>query len=344
MRIAQIMLAKQFGGGERSFVDLCRALAERGHEILAIVEQRGVALQQLASHTGIECESVHCRGVWDLLCKMRIQRGLARFAPDLVQTHLARASHLAGSAARAHGVPTVAKTHNLVDLKYYRNIDMLVPTTRAQQAYLLEHGVSEASQTLIPNFSALYLATATPMAPDECVIVKSLGRFVHKKGFDVLLRALVMICADGIDVRLEIGGSGPEGRALHALADTLELHDRVSFSGWIEDVPTFLADAQLFILPSRDEPFGIALLEAMARGIPIVATRTTGPLEILSEDLAFFVDADDPARLAATITQAIQHPDDAASRAANAQQRFSDHYHVDKVVACYLDLYARLIG
>ena len=337
------MLAKQFGGAERSFVDLSRALAVRGHEICAIVEQRGAARQQLADHAGIECESVRCRGVWDLLCKQRIQRCLTRFVPDLVQTHLARAAHLGGGAACARGIPTVAKTHDLVDLKYYRNIDLLVPTTRAQQAYLLEHGVSEAGQTLIPNFSALDLATAARMAPDEGVTVKSLGRFVHKKGFDVLLRALVMILADGIDARLEIGGSGPEGRALQALTSALELHDRVSFSGWIEDVPTFLADAQLFVLPSRDEPFGIALLEAMACGIPIVTTRTTGPLEILSENLAFFVDADDPARLAATITQAIQHPDDAASRAANAQQRFSDHYHVNKVVEQYLKVYAQMV-
>lgn len=118
MRIAQIMLAKQFGGAERSFVDLSSALADRGHEILAIVEQRSVAVTQLPTHPNIKCASVRCRGVWDLLCKRRIQRCLAHFAPDLAQTHLARAAHLGGGAARKRNIPTLAKTHDLVDLKY----------------------------------------------------------------------------------------------------------------------------------------------------------------------------------------------------------------------------------
>lgn len=337
------MLAKQFGGAERSFVDLSRALAARGHAILAIGEQRGVALRQLAAHRDIECAPVRCRGAWDPFCRRQIKRCLVRFAPDLVQTHLARAAHLGGSAGRSCGFPTVAKTHELVDLKYYRNIDLLVATTAEQQAYLRAHGVAASSQTLIPNFSAVSLAAAIPAAPDQCVVVKSLGRFVRKKGFDVLVRALATILADGIDTRLEIGGSGSEGRALQSLVDKLGLHDRVTFPGWIGDVPAFLADAHLFVLPSRDEPFGIALLEAMACGVPIVTTRTSGPLEILNEGLALFVDPGDADQLAATITDAIHHPDAAASRAAAAQQRFTAHYHTDVVVERYVELYGRLI-
>ena len=339
----QVMLGKNFGGAERSFVDLSRALAERGHEILAIGEQRGVALAQLAAHPGIECQGVRCRGAWDWWCRRHIKRILAHFTPDLVQTHLARAAHLGGSAARAVAIVTLAKTHGLVDLKYYRHIDMLVPTTVKQHDYLLAHGVSESAQTLIPNFSALQTADVAPMAPDTSVTIKSLGRFVPKKGFDVLLRALAKILAQGVDARLEIGGSGSEGRALYALADALELHDRVTFPGWVDDVGAFLADAQLFVLPSRDEPFGIALLEAMACGVPIVATRTSGPLEILSEDMAYFVPSGDAERLAASLTQAIHHPDDAAVRASKAQQRFVDQYSVDRVVGQYLELYGRLI-
>jgi len=346
MRIAQIMLAKQFGGAERSFVDLSVALAARGHQVLAIVEQRSVASKFLKGKAGIELQKVRCRGVWDWLCRARMQRCLVKFMPELTHTHLARAALLGGAAARAYGIPTVAKTHNLVDLKYYKNIDVLVPTTREQQRYLLSQGIAESAQMLIPNFCAMEPPECAPVSrtPATSISIKTLGRFVYKKGFDLLLRAFAMLLDDGMDVELTLGGDGPEVRQLRSLAGVLGVGHRVTFSGWVDDVQKFLSDAQLFVLPSRDEPFGIVLLEAMACGVPIVSTRASGPNEILDENTAFFADLDDAEQLAETIKRAIHNPDEAKARAEKALRRFSETYHVDKVVSRYVELYTQLLG
>ena len=153
MRVAQIMLAKRFGGAERSFVDLTIGLAERGLQVLAIGDPRGEALEKLPRHSNIQCARVKCRGVWDWLCSFRIKQHLVRFAPDLVQTHLARAAHLGGRAAYG-AAPTLAKTHNLVNLSYYHYIDSLVATTNEQQTYLLDNGIPATAIVKIPNFCA----------------------------------------------------------------------------------------------------------------------------------------------------------------------------------------------
>lgn len=340
MRIAHVMLAKKFGGAERSFVDLVLALAARGHEVLAIGEARGVALDHLRGAAGIETREVRCYGSWDRLAEQHIRRELARFAPAVVHAHLARAAHLGGRAAHALGLPTVAKTHNLVNLKYYHYIDVLVPTTQAQADYLAARGTGAALQR-IPNFSRIEAVTAVPNPPAPPYRIAALGRFVHKKGFDVLIEACGYLVDAGIDLVLDLGGDGHELGALTRAISRHGLEGRVRLRGWIDDVSGFLDGAHLFVLPSRDEPFGIVLLEAMARGVPIVATRTQGPREILDAELAWLVDAEDPAALAAAMRVALT-PGERSERAARALARFHASYSEAPVVGAYLDLYTRL--
>ncbi|MGE0485055.1 MAG: glycosyltransferase [Gammaproteobacteria bacterium] len=340
MRIAHVMLAKKFGGAERSFVDLVLALAGRGHEVLAIGEARGSALALLQDIAGVETREVRCYGSWDRLAEQHIRRELARFAPTVVHAHLARAAHLGGRAAHALGVPTVAKTHNLVNLKYYQHIDVLVPTTAAQADYLAARGTHAALQR-IPNFSRLAAVDAIPSPPSPPYRIAGLGRFVHKKGFDVLIEACGYLVDAGVDLVLDLGGDGRELAALTRDISRHGLEGRVRLRGWIDDVSTFLDGAHLFVLPSRDEPFGIVLLEAMARGVPIVATRTQGPREVLDGTSAWLVDADDPAALAAAMRVALD-PATGAERASHALARYRETYSEAPVVAQYLDLYARL--
>ena len=342
MRIAQVMLARGFGGAERSFVDLSRALAARGHEVLAIGERDGMALPKLAGIPHVTTVGVRCLGSWDPFTVRAIRHELANFRPDVVQAHLARAARLAGRAAHAQGLPTLAKTHNLVKTPYYKDIDLLVPTTQAQSTHLVNAGIEPARIRRIPNFSGLVPVAEPPLAHPGPPLLKTLGRFVAKKGFAVLLDAFAAVHAARPDARLVIGGDGPDAEALRQQARALGLADAVEFSGWIDDIATFLADASLFVLPSHDEPFGIVLLEAMARGVPIVTTPAVGPREILPADAAFFSDRDDVPALIAALEEALCDPRGAHARARRALQLFCEHYSEEVIVARYEALYREL--
>lgn len=344
MRIAHIMLARGFGGAERFFVDMARALADRGHSVLALGDARGVALSHLQAHANVECVAVRCHGNWDVFARRAIARHLQAFAPAIVQCHLARAALLGGQAAHADGLPTIAKTHNLVDAKYYRDIDALVPTTHAQAAHLAAQGISAARIHKIPNFSAMAPIAAVDRVASRPWIIKSAGRLVPKKGYAALLDAFARLLKDGVDARLVLGGDGPEASRLQTQASRLGIAERVTFAGWIDDVAGFLGDAHLFVLPSHDEPFGIVVLEAMARGIPIVTTPTVGPREILDDHSACFAARDDAAALHVAVSQSLGDYARACARAATALAIFRDLYSTEVVLARYLDLYSALIA
>lgn len=341
MRIAHVMLAKKFGGAERSFVDLARALAARGHSVLAIGDPRGVALASLADESGIECVAVRCFGSWDRIAEHHMRHEFARFRPAVVHAHLARAAHLGGRAAQALGIPTLAKTHNLVNLKYYQHIDCLVPTTRLQETYLRDRGIAPDAMQRIPNFSLLEPVHAVPAPGRAPYRIVSLGRFVAKKGFDVLIAACAQLVDAGCEVTLDLAGEGPDRGSLEQAIQRHGLATRVRLQGWVDDVRAFLDGADLFVLPSHDEPFGIVLLEAMACGIPIVATRTAGPSEVLGDEAALLAPTGDAEALAAAMRASLGDPA-AQARAAIALERYRTMFSAEQVVTQYLDLYARL--
>ena len=340
MRIAQIMLAKRFGGAERSFVDISRALVARGHEVLAICQPGSQAAEKLRT-AGVHCQPVRCFGSWDLLAKYTIKRRLASFNPELVHCHLARASHLGGAAAHSLGIPTVAKTHNLVQLKYYRHIDHLVPTTSAQVNHLERAGIDPARITRIPNFTAVTgrAPTANGAPPFR---IAALGRYVRKKGFDLLIDAAWQLQADGIEFRVDIAGDGPERRPLEAQIQARGLSDCVRLNGWCDDAGEFLNDADLLVVPSRAEPFGIVVIEAMALKVPVLATRTQGPIEILDDACGYLCETDDHAMLASAIKNAL-HDQQRLDKVASAWRRYNSLYSESAVVSAYEMLYGQLI-
>tara|TARA_B100000579_G_C22820010_1_gene850048 strand:- start:945 stop:1982 length:1038 start_codon:yes stop_codon:yes gene_type:complete len=344
MRVAQIMLSSEFGGAERSFTDISVCLKQLGHEVLAIGSKRSKALDKLQS-SGVKTKRVSCYGSWDFFTTKSLKKILSQFKPDIVHCHLARASNLGGSAAKDLEIMVVAKTHNLVNPKYYKNINIIVVTTEAQRRHLEAEGVSSHRLRKIPNFSSVKSGPLKkPLSEKDGLLrVAALGRFVKKKGFDTLLEAYASLSKEEFNVKLKIGGDGPERKALKKLAVDLDIYKGVEFTGWVENVAEFLKGSDLFVLPSREEPFGIVILEAMAAGIPIVTTKTQGPLEILDKKMAHFTEAGNANKMAKDIKAALRS-NHRNKFAELSKQRFDTLYTSEKVTGQYLNLYKDLLG
>ena len=332
------MLARKFGGAERFYVDLTNGLARRGHDVLAISNARSKAALHLERLPNITRAAVRVLGPWDPLAPRKIMKLVRAFAPQVIQTSLSRAAHLAGPAARRLNIPMVAHTHDFVDLKYFRHADVFIPTTAAQRDYLVDEGIPVDGVRWIPNFSS-FPPVATIHCREQVTKVVATGRFVHKKGFDLLLRSFSRLADDNI--RLHIAGDGVERQRLMDLAATLNIGRYVHFAGWQDDIRSFLLQGDLFVLPSRYEPFGIAVLEAMACGLPIVATKCHGPVEILDAGSAWLCDADEDS-LTGALGTAISDPDGRRSRAQGAWSAFRERYAADVVVPKFERLYESL--
>jgi len=341
-KITQLMLTRGFGGAERHFVDLSLALADRGYLIQAICHPEFSHRQSLEKHANIEVAPVRAHGYWDLWSARCIRQAITRFAPDIIHTHLARGAHLGGKAAARLGIPCVVNLHNYIDLKYYRNIDAFIAATADQRRYLLAEGVSEALVTVMPHFSLLPATSPVLIPENQPIRFVTLGRMVKKKGFDVLISAFRDYLNAGHDGRLLIGGDGPERDALHALAAHPEVAGKIEFAGWIDDIAAFLSKGDVFVLPSRDEPFGIVVLEAMASGRPIISTRTQGPITILDDQTAYFTEIGDDATITAAMLEIASDRHAAMAKAQAASALYQSTFYADAVVPRVEAIYEQL--
>ncbi len=341
MKIAQVLIASGFGGAERLFVDICNGMARRGHKILAIcpADFQGISLLDVGPDICIEAVNSH----WDRnpFAEMKLRRVISSFQTEVIHTHLARTASLTGAAFRGHPMPVVANIHNYIKLKYYKYIDHFVPGTEHQASYLKSKGVSDKDITVIPHFTSIQ--NISPSQHDFSIPrLIAFGRFVQKKGFDVLIRAIALLRQKGVALELFLGGAGAEFKSLKKLSSDLCVSDFVHFCGWVEDVEGFLNKAPFFVLPSRNEPFGIVVLEAMASGNCIISTRTRGPLEVLCEKSAFLCDIDDHEDMARAILDGIQNPDSARQHAVFSHRIFSQKYSPNIVLRQYERLFLKL--
>ena len=342
MRISQIMLAKGFGGAERSFVDTALALAERGHQVQAICHRQFSKISLLQDIDGIQLETVNAGSEWDFITPRKIAAKLRAFRSEVVHTQLKRAAWHGGRAGKISGVLVVAKLHNYVDLKRYKHVHTLLCTTQDQRRHVLEQGWPEDRVEVIPNFSRVPPIEKPETTFNAPIRILSYGRYVKKKGFDLLLRAFKELLDSGVDAQLTIGGQGEELAALELLAKELKIQDHVQLGVWIDDVTAALDAADLFLLPSLDEPFGIVMLEAMARGVPIISTLTQGSSEVLDETTANLVEIGSTEALAEAMKNCIQHPDQAFKRASKALECYRRDYYSDAVLPKIESVYHRL--
>jgi len=184
--------------------------------------------------------------------------------------------------------------------------------------------------------------SGTPLPPSpEPGLVVSVGNFRTEKGHDLLLRAFTDVASSEQAARLVLVGDGPLREHLKALARSLGLGDRVQFVGHVKNVWPYLRRAAVYVQPSRSEPLGIAVLEAMAAGRPVVASATGGLIEVVTSETGILVPPNDPDALARAILRFLRSP--ALAEAAGMSGRNAAQAHTaQQMVVRYADLYASL--
>ena len=175
--------------------------------------------------------------------------------------------------------------------------------------------------------------------------IGTVGNLTPVKNQALLLRAAGLLARRGLDFRLEIGGEGPQREALLALSAELGIQDRLRLLGHVRDVPVFLHSLDLFVLPSRSEAHPNALLEAMACGIPCVATAVGGAPEVLDRGrCGLLVPDDDVEALAETIGLLASAPSQRQELAKAGADWAGEQYSLDRMVERYRRLYLTIVN
>jgi phosphatidylinositol alpha-1,6-mannosyltransferase len=185
-------------------------------------------------------------------------------------------------------------------------------------------------------------------APDRPLRLVTVARLSPEKGLADLLRAVASLAADGAAVTLTVAGSGPDEQRLAALADELGVGDRVRFAGFVPHGPALVAvldEADVFVLPSRSEGLPHSVAEAMARGLPVVATAIGGIPELLGDGSGVVVAPGDPAALAEAIGALQADPARRAGLSASSLRRvrrFEPEAQLAEFCARLTDAYPQL--
>jgi glycosyltransferase involved in cell wall biosynthesis len=280
-------------------------------------------------------------GGWDRATQRRLQRAASR--ADIVHTHLF-AGHIWGrwAARRAQGPKILSTLHNIDrDEAWHHRLarratrqwaDHTVCVSEAVAAHALENRwASEEHCTVIPNGIDLSRFHPKHTQPEQARALLAIGRLVPQKGFDLLLSA----CAS-LDVHLKIVGDGPDLEQLKRTAPA-----NAEFMGTRDDIPTQLSSADLLVIPSRWEGFGLVAAEAMAAGVPVVATAVDGLVEVLGPEVAN-VQPNDVAALRNAIRSMCADPKRRTEQATQAQRRVRDQFDLARTVEAYSDRYRQL--
>jgi glycosyltransferase involved in cell wall biosynthesis len=177
--------------------------------------------------------------------------------------------------------------------------------------------------------------------PDDVRLLINVGRLVPEKAQATLIDAFAQLNT-GIDARLLVVGEGPERDALERRIRHHGLEERVILAGARRDIPTLLNAADLFILSSDVEGMPLALAEALACGLPAVATDAAGVAELLN-DCGEIVPRGNASALAEAIRHALTHPQTDTAAQAVRRQRILSHFSLEAVAHQWLACYAQFI-
>jgi glycosyltransferase involved in cell wall biosynthesis len=267
MRILQINSARELGGGEVHVLQLADALRKRGHTVKIAGRRNGPL------HPDLPFPFLNSG---DLFTAHRLRCAIVGEQFDLVHAHVARDYTIAAAAAWGlHQLKLVFTRHLLYPVRrhfLYERVDgWIAPTARILKSLEPLHPKKSA---VIPNWVDLERFPYRPHAFHNPVTIGLIGQISAHKGHDDAIEAMRQL---GHGFRLLIGGKGEESyeAALRKRAAGLP----VEFLGFVR-VPDIFERIDILIMPSWEEPFGIVLLEAMASGIPVIATDRGGPAEI----------------------------------------------------------------
>jgi glycosyltransferase involved in cell wall biosynthesis len=164
------------------------------------------------------------------------------------------------------------------------------------------------------------------------IAIGTVAQIVHRKGIDILLETARLLLRQRTDLVFLIAGpqterEGEFGRCMQAAADESPLRGRVRFLGSRDDIRDFMCSLDLFLFPTRAEPFGIVILEAMAAGLPVVASKVGGIPEIISSpDMGVLVDPIAPEAFAKVVQGILAHPDHGRSIGAKGQRTLTGRF------------------
>jgi glycosyltransferase involved in cell wall biosynthesis len=354
--------ARSWRGGEQQVLYLHRGLLDRGVDSTVVCAGGGAFHRRLREEQ-LPHRTLPLHGSWDPISAWRLG-GLARASGALVHTHTSHAHGLALAASYLRGrFPLVVSRR--VDFavgrtpigrfKYHSDrVDLFLAISSGVRDVLATGGVDPERIRLVPSgidLGRFHGVQARPGWRDELgvapgrLLVGQVAALAPHKDQATLLRAFARLRGMGVEAELVILGEGALRRELGRMRDELGLGDVVHLPGFTEEVLPRMACFDLFVLSSHLEGLGTAILDAMALGLPVVATRTGGIPDAVEDGVTGrLVPPRDPEALARALAELAGDADRRAMLGRAGRDRVVARFDVEKTVEGSLAAYREVLG
>jgi glycosyltransferase involved in cell wall biosynthesis len=369
-------------GGPSIHVSLLNAgLTDEGYDCLLVTGSEGASegsLRDLAESRGLRLAVVPELGreiaPWsDFITAVKLYRLMRRERPQIVHTHTAKAGFVGRIAARFAGVPVVLHTfHGHVFHGYFSPVKTRLFLLMEQLGARLSTRIITISPRLREEIAAYGVTNAAniaviPLGFDldpfarqprgtgdfrrsigvtaEANLVGAVGRLVPIKNIPLLLQATSIARRQDPQFHLVIVGDGELRQELGAQAEALGLADTITFAGWRRDLPNVYADLDVVVISSDNEGTPASLIEAMATGCPVVATKVGGVPDLITDGVTgLLVPPGDPMALADTLLALFREPEQTRQMAERAQRQVLERHQASRLVADVDRLYRELLA
>jgi glycosyltransferase involved in cell wall biosynthesis len=317
-RVVHVASGREWRGGQRQVWLLARELARSGKVEQVVVTGAQSELAARLAEDGVRVRAVP----WSAGLDPRVLPGVLgelRDAASLVHAHDAHAVTLGGLAAGLAGRPLVATRRVDFHLRragFWARAERVIAISRAVADVLVADGIAPARIAVVHSGIALDDLRRTPrlgvrdrlgLAPGTTVAA-NVGALVGHKDHATLLQTAARLAGRFPSLHWVVAGEGPERAPLERLRADLGLDGRVHLLGHIPEPARLVADADLFVMSSREEGLGTAVLDAMALGIPVASTTAGGLPEMLEDGAGVLAPPRDPDALAHAVARLLDEP------------------------------------
>ncbi len=367
MRIAQVNLARDWGGAERHVALLSHGLRVCGEDVVVCCHP-GAGLFRCAQSRQLAYRTVAVANQLDLIASLRIAGQLRRFCPEIIHLHTPR-DYVCGFLASR-----LLPNANLVLTRHtMRPVKPIMRQIygKASAVFCLSEGISDyMKQQGVPAGllrrarsgveTADYGTQRARLRRDslrcewgadpEQIVFAAIGRLVPEKGHICLLEALALannacgnLGGQGLAIKLVFVGDGPEQPRLEQEARALGLSRSTHFAGYLGDIPAVLAAIDVFVLASEREMLPLSVMEAMAAGVPVVATSVGGVTELVEpEGTGLLAPPRDPPRLAEHLLRLARSASLRAQFGARAAERAHRDFTLEAMASDAIAVYREL--
>lgn len=349
LRVVHVASGREWRGGQRQVLLLAKGLSAIPGVYTSVVTGTGTILAERLGAAGVTLHGV----TWSMGLDPRVVATLlGELTPGtIVHAHDSHAHTLADAAIRlrkAHMVVTRRVDFPIRQAARWMRVERAIALSGPVRDRLLDVGVPADRITIVPPAVDLAMLdplppwpAAVPMRPPGSRFVVCVAALTPEKGIDVLLDAAARLHATHPQVEWLVLGEGPQHDALVARRRSLDLDHVVALAGHVEHPEAVVARAQVLVQPSRSEGFGSSVLDALALGIPVVASDTGGLPESLAAGGGILVQPGDAGALARGVASIIDDPG-LHERLSGDGRVAAEGFDVPTMVSRTLDVYRSL--